>query len=98
MNGSAGSARSRRQTSSAVDFRHHDVEQDKVRNQLRDPCQRTFAVGGDRRVVVEAVEPRDKDLAIVRVVVDDQDQRALAHSGQPVRSARYGRSPAAPAG
>ncbi len=70
----------------AVQPGHHDVEQHEVRQQRANRSQRLLAVDRLRGLVALAREARLQDLAVIRVVVDDQDQRRVAH--QPVRASQ----------
>ena len=60
-------------------LRHHDVEQDEVRKLLLRGRERLLAVGGLRQLVAMHVEPRDQDVAVGLVVVDDEDARGIVH-------------------
>ena len=68
----------------AVDLRHHDVEQDQVGQMLLGGGERLFAVGGLLEVVAVRAEPREQDVAVGLVVVDDQDTRRIVHSMSPI--------------
>jgi hypothetical protein len=61
-------------------------EEHEVRQQRTNRLQRLLAVDRLRGPVALARQARLQDLAVVRVVVDDQDERRIAH--QPVRSSQ----------
>ena len=50
---------------------------------VADRCQRRLAVAGGDNLIALAFEPQLQDLDIVGHVVDDKDQRRLAHSPPP---------------
>ena len=62
-----------------VELRHHHVEQDQVGQEPARRRERLLAVGGAGGGVALARQPGLQDLAVVRVVVDDQDQGRVAH-------------------
>ena len=68
----------------AIQLGHHHVEEHEVGQQRTNRLQRLLAVDRLRGLVAPARQARLQDLAVVRVVVDDQDERRIAH--QPVRS------------
>ncbi len=63
----------------AVELRHHDVEQDQVGQMLLGGDERLLAVGGLQQLVAVDAEPRDQNVAVGLVVVDDQDTRRTVH-------------------
>ena len=88
----------------AVELRHHDVEQHEIGKPVADHRDGGFAVAGQDDFVAPAFEPELQNLQIVGHIVDDQDQRRIAHPDYPRDVAsRYpagtrGFSPAAGAG
>ena len=62
-----------RQGLEAVEPRHHHVEQDDVERPLADHRQGVLPVVPDLRLVAQPTEPSGEQVAIVRIVVDDQD-------------------------
>ncbi len=67
----------------AVELRHHDVEQHEIGQLVVNHRERRLAVAGGDHLVALAFEAHLQDLDIVRHVVDDEDQRRLAHSPPP---------------
>ena len=63
----------------AVHLWHHDVEQDEIGQQLPGFFQRLDTVPGGHDLIALAFEAHLQDVDIVRHIVDDKDQRRLAH-------------------
>ena len=57
----------------AVDLRHHHVEQDQVGQMLLGGGERLLAVGRLQQFVAVHFQPRDQDVAVGLVVVDDRE-------------------------
>lgn len=57
----------------AVHFGHHDIQQDQVRLQLRDPCQRFAVVAGEGQTVSLLEQEGFQGLPARRFVVHNQD-------------------------
>ena len=57
-----------------VEPRHHHVEQDDVERPLADQPERVRPVATGHRVVARPLEPSREQVAIVRVVIHDQDR------------------------
>ena len=63
----------------AVDFRHHDVEQDQVGRRVPRCGERLLAVGGGDDLVSISRQTRPHDAKIGGVVIGDQDARRSPH-------------------
>ena len=63
----------------AVDLRHHHVEQNKVWQMLLGGGERLLAVAGLQQFVAVDFQPRDQNITVGFVVVDDQYARRLVH-------------------
>ena len=77
----------------AVHDRHHHVEQDEIGRIARDAGQRLAAVPRLHRATAQRVELLHQDIAIERLVIDDEDGRRPAHRLAPRPTA----SPSSPA-
>ena len=62
-----------------VELRHHHIEQYQVGQKFLRCRKRLLAVGGMVQVVAVGRQPHRENVAIGRVVVDDQDARRIVH-------------------
>jgi hypothetical protein len=72
----------------SVEFRHHDIEQDKVRQKCFGGGDRHLAVRRFAQCIAFGCEPRPEDVAVGFVVVDDQNARWIVHDLGPDRRSR----------
>jgi hypothetical protein len=82
----------------AVELRHHDVEEHEVGRGLPDAGQRLLAVAGDDDVVPVRRQPPREHVPVLSRVVDDEDERRVAHETAPFRQEIPAPSPAASVG
>jgi hypothetical protein len=72
----------------SVEFRHHHIEQDEVRQKCFGGGDRLLAIRSFAQRITLGREPRREDVTVGFVVVDDQNARRIVHDLAPDGSSR----------